>query len=180
MARLRPGRLRRVRQSAQRLPQRCPVRNTGPVHRSVGQRLAHQQLVDRPYPDEPGRRRSRGVYWTRGTHRGGRKSHATTILLALGGSDVLSMIREQKHLLHHRSHCRYRHRPQSARPVLAEGLPRLATSNFIRYSWELGKSLNCCGSRRITSLSQFCFHETQAPLLICWLCGSAERSGRVK
>jgi hypothetical protein len=180
MARLRPGRLRRVRQSAPTATTAMPCAKHGRVHRSVGQRLAHQQLFDRPDPDEPGRRRSRGVYWTRGTPWRKRKSHATTILLALGGSDVLSMIREQKHLLHHRSHCRYRHRPQSARPVLAEGVPRLATSNFIRYSWELGKSLNCCGSRRITSLSQFCFHDTQAPLLICWLCGAAERSGRVK
>jgi hypothetical protein len=50
------------------------------------------------------------------------------------------MIREQKYLLRHRSHCRYRHRPQIARPVLTQGLPRLATSNFIRYNWELGKS----------------------------------------
>jgi hypothetical protein len=52
---------------------------------------------------------------------GRRKSHAATILLAAGGSDVLCTIREQKHLLHHRSHCRYHHRPQSARPVLAHG-----------------------------------------------------------
>jgi hypothetical protein len=37
-------------------------------------------------------------------------------------SDVLSTIREQKHLLHHRSHCRCRHRPQSAPRVLAQGL----------------------------------------------------------
>jgi hypothetical protein len=37
------------------------------------------------------------------------------------GRDVLSTIREQKYLLHHRSHCRYRHRPQSARLVLAQG-----------------------------------------------------------
>ena len=49
-----------------------------------------------------------------------RKSHATIILLAAGDSDVLSTIREQKHLLHHRSHCRYRHRPQSAPRVLAQ------------------------------------------------------------
>ena len=35
------------------------------------------------------------------------------------GSDVLPTIREQKYLLHHRSHCRYRRRPQSAPPVLA-------------------------------------------------------------
>jgi hypothetical protein len=34
-----------------------------------------------------------------------------TILLAAGDGDVLSTIREQKHLLHHRSHCCYRHRP---------------------------------------------------------------------
>ena len=38
------------------------------------------------------------------------------------GSDVLSTIREQKYLLHHRSHCRYRHRPQSAPRVLASRL----------------------------------------------------------
>jgi hypothetical protein len=66
---------------------------------------------------------------TRGTAgRGGkRKSYATTILLAAGNSDVLSTIREHKqHLLHHRSHCRYRHRPQSAPRVLAQGLPRPA------------------------------------------------------
>jgi len=44
-----------------------------------------------------------------------------TILLAAGGSDVLSTIREQKHLLHHRSHCRYHHRPQSAPRVLTQG-----------------------------------------------------------
>jgi len=43
---------------------------------------------------------------------------APTELLAAGDSDVLSTIREQKHLLHHRSHCRYRRRPQSAAPVL--------------------------------------------------------------
>ena len=48
---------------------------------------------------------------------------STTILLAAGDNDVLSTIREQKHLLHHRSHCRYRHRPQSAPPVLAQVLP---------------------------------------------------------
>jgi hypothetical protein len=30
-------------------------------------------------------------------------------------------VREQKHLLHHRSHCRYRHRPQIARPLLDPG-----------------------------------------------------------
>jgi hypothetical protein len=54
--------------------------------------------------------------------RAWRKTKITpaTILLAAGGSDVLSTIREQKHLLHHRSHCRYHHRPQSARPVLAQ------------------------------------------------------------
>ena len=49
--------------------------------------------------------------------------HSATILLAAGDGDVLSTIREQKHLLHHRSHCRYRHRPQSAPRVLAQGLP---------------------------------------------------------
>ena len=43
------------------------------------------------------------------------------ILLAAGDSDVLSTIREQKHLLHHRSHCRYRDCPQSAPRVLAQG-----------------------------------------------------------
>jgi hypothetical protein len=42
-------------------------------------------------------------------------------LLAAGDSDVLSTIREQKHLLHHWSHCRYRRRSQSAPPVLAQG-----------------------------------------------------------
>ncbi len=47
---------------------------------------------------------------------------AQTILLAAGDGAVLSTIREQKHLLHHRSHCRYRHRPQSAPLVLAQGL----------------------------------------------------------
>jgi hypothetical protein len=52
---------------------------------------------------------------------GSRKSHATIILLAAGDSDVLPTIREQKHLLHHRSHCRYRHRPQIAPRVLAQG-----------------------------------------------------------
>ena len=41
-------------------------------------------------------------------------------LLAGGDSDVLCTNREQKHLLHHRSHCRCHHRPQSARPVLAQ------------------------------------------------------------
>ena len=41
-------------------------------------------------------------------------------LLAAGDSGVLSTIREQKHLLHHRSHCRYRRRAQTARPVLAQ------------------------------------------------------------
>ena len=88
----------------------------------------------------------RSCRMTRGAAgRGGRrKLHATTIFLAVGGSDVLSMIREQKHLLHHRSHCRYRHRPQIARPVLTQGLSRLATSNFIRYSlgtWQVTKLL---------------------------------------
>jgi hypothetical protein len=43
------------------------------------------------------------------------------LLLAAGDSDVLSTIREQKYLLHYRSHCRYRHRPQSAPRVLAQG-----------------------------------------------------------
>ena len=52
--------------------------------------------------------------------------HSATILLAAGDGDVLSTIGEQKHLLHHRSHCRYRHRPQSAPRVLAQGLPRPA------------------------------------------------------
>jgi len=46
-----------------------------------------------------------------------RKSNHT-ILLAAGDSDVLCTTREQKHLLHHRSYCRYHHRPQSAWPVL--------------------------------------------------------------
>jgi hypothetical protein len=46
---------------------------------------------------------------------------APTELLAVGDSDVLSTIREQKHFLHHRSHCRYRRHPQSAPPVLAQG-----------------------------------------------------------
>src|SRR4029453_18093190 len=65
---------------------------------------------------------------TRGTAgcRGGPQSHATIILLAAGDSDVLPTIHEQKHLLHHRSHCCYRHRPQSAPRVLAQGLPRPA------------------------------------------------------
>jgi hypothetical protein len=60
---------------------------------------------------------------TRGTPgRSGRpQSHATIILLAAGDRDVLPTIREQKHLLHHRSGCRYRHRPQSAPRVLAQG-----------------------------------------------------------
>jgi hypothetical protein len=61
---------------------------------------------------------------TRGTagFGGRRKSHATAReeLLAAGDSDVLSTIREQKHFLHHRSHCRYRHRAQGARRVLAQ------------------------------------------------------------
>jgi hypothetical protein len=58
---------------------------------------------------------------TRGTAGcGGRKSHATNILLAAADSDVLLTIREQKHLLHHRSYCRYRHRPQIAPRVLAK------------------------------------------------------------
>ena len=54
--------------------------------------------------------------------RRGEKKQITqaTILLAAGDSDVLCTIREQKHLLHHRSHCRCHHRPQSARPVLAQ------------------------------------------------------------
>src|SRR5882724_11328714 len=64
----------------------------------------------------------------RGDRRVWRKAKITRddILLAAGDSDVLSTIREQKHLLHHRSHCRYRHRPQSAPRVLAQGLPRPA------------------------------------------------------
>ena len=49
-----------------------------------------------------------------------RKSNHT-ILLAAGDSDVLSTTREQKHLLHHRSYCRCRDRPQSIRAVLAQG-----------------------------------------------------------
>jgi hypothetical protein len=110
---------------------------------------------------------------TRGTAGcgGRRQSHATIILLAAEDGDVLSTIREQKHLLHHRSHCRYRHRPQSAPRVLAQGLPRPATSNFIRDSWELGKSLNRCGRRRIASLPQFCFHELKRRclLLASWI-----------
>ena len=59
----------------------------------------------------------------RGHRRVWRKAKITRddILLAAGDSDVLSTIREQKHLLHHRSHCRYRHRPQSAPRVLAQG-----------------------------------------------------------
>jgi hypothetical protein len=52
--------------------------------------------------------------------------HSATILLAAGDGNVLSTIREQKHLLHHRSHCCYRHRPQSAPRVLTQGLPRPA------------------------------------------------------
>jgi hypothetical protein len=40
------------------------------------------------------------------------------------GSGVLSTAREQKHLLHHRSYCRYRDRPQSAPRVLAQGPSR--------------------------------------------------------
>jgi len=109
----------------------------------------------------------------RGDRRVWRKAKITRddILLAAGDSDVLSTIREQKHLLHHRSHCRYRHRPQSAPRVLAQGLPRPATSNFIRDSWELGKSLNRCGRRRIASLPQFCFHELKRRclLLASWI-----------
>jgi hypothetical protein len=54
------------------------------------------------------------------------RQHAPIIMLAAQDSDVLPTIREQKHLLHHRSHCRYRHRPQSAPRVLAQGLPRPA------------------------------------------------------
>jgi hypothetical protein len=46
---------------------------------------------------------------------------APTEVLAVGGSDVVCTIREQKHILHHRSHRCYRHRPQSARRVLAPG-----------------------------------------------------------
>ena len=34
---------------------------------------------------------------------------------------MLPTIREQKHLLYHRSHCRYRDRPQIAPRVLAQG-----------------------------------------------------------
>jgi len=34
------------------------------------------------------------------------------------GGNSLFTIREQKYLLHHRSHCRYRRRPQSAPRVL--------------------------------------------------------------
>jgi len=45
----------------------------------------------------------------------------TFILLVAGDRDVLSTIREQKYLLHHRSHCRYRHRPQITASVLAQG-----------------------------------------------------------
>ena len=54
--------------------------------------------------------------------RRGEKKQITqaTILLAGGDSDVLCTNREQKHLLHHRSHCRCHHRPQSARPFLAQ------------------------------------------------------------
>ena len=65
----------------------------------------------------------RSFRMTRGAAgRGGRgKSHATIILLAARDSDLLSTIREQKHLLHHRSYRRYRHRPQSAPRVLAPG-----------------------------------------------------------
>jgi hypothetical protein len=94
-----------------------------------------------------------------------------TLLLATRIATCYPRTREQKHLLHHRSHCRYRHRPQSAPRVLAQGLPRPATSHFIRDSWELGKSLNRCGSRRITSLPQFCFHELKRRclLLASWI-----------
>jgi hypothetical protein len=38
---------------------------------------------------------------------------------------ALFTIREQKYLLHHRSHCRYRRRPQSASRVLASRLDAL-------------------------------------------------------
>ena len=57
--------------------------------------------------------------------RRGEKKQITqaTILLAGGDSDVLCTNREQKHLLHHRSHRRYHHSPQSARPVLAQHSP---------------------------------------------------------
>ena len=47
-----------------------------------------------------------------------RKSHPATILLAAGDGDVLSTTREQKHLLHHRGHRRYRHCSQIAPRVL--------------------------------------------------------------
>jgi hypothetical protein len=46
---------------------------------------------------------------------------ALTELLAAGDSDVLSTIREQKHLLHHWSHCSYHRCAQSAPPLLGEG-----------------------------------------------------------
>jgi hypothetical protein len=74
-----------------------------------------------------------GVY-TRSIRIGGRwevlpitrwKSHATKILLVVRDRDVLSTIREQKYLLHHRSHCRYRYRSQSPRRVLAQRAKRL-------------------------------------------------------
>ena len=47
--------------------------------------------------------------------------HSATLLLAAGDGDVLSTIREQEHLLHHRSDCRYRYRPQGAPRVLDQG-----------------------------------------------------------
>src|SRR4029453_19420359 len=76
-------------------------------------------------------------------------NHTGYYLLAAGGSDVLSTIREQKHLLHHRSHCRYHHRPQSARPVLAQGWIYFTTrKRALRVT--LIPSTSRCGCKAVT------------------------------
>jgi hypothetical protein len=83
---------------------------------------------------------------TRGTAGRGedRKSHPATIWLAAGDGDVLSTTREQKHLLHHRSHCRYRHCSQSARRVLTHFPVWVATGAEDTFS--ASEELSCGGA----------------------------------
>jgi hypothetical protein len=65
-------------------------------------------------------------------------------MLAAGDGNVLSTMREQKHFLHYRSHCRYRHRPQISRVVLDQGF-----SVRIAPGWKslLGNEEMGCGKR---------------------------------
>ena len=53
---------------------------------------------------------------------GTNSTESLTIFARHRGGNPLFTIREQKYLLHHRSHCRYHRRPKSAQRVLASML----------------------------------------------------------